>query len=541
MDIGSILLNQRFAVPIVPYTESDLRDDLAQGVGNVLAGVGSDFRLDVSADTGSVLFRHKDVNTAGLGAGYTGAVRTALGITASGIIAGYNRLSDGAWVNSLVIDGTTGSATFTGAINATSGNFTGTVTAGSIISGDATVNGVPISSFASGGYTTADLEADLAAGVASVIAGAGQDYHLTVNNTNIIAAQKNVVYGGTVASGSRGTGQTGLAITAGGIFMGYNHPTTGVWTNAVSITAAGAASFSGAINATSGSFTGTVTAGSIIANSVTVDGTALSTIKSNAAAGATAVQPAAIAGMLTSESSYILGGTVTVTSAGDGIRTGNIAWDSNGTVNAGSGVAITAKGLVGAVNGVTTFSINGTTGAAVFKGDVTGASGVFSGSISTSGYVIADGAGVSGSFGVTAAVKARASGLGAAAVYGEVTLGGASSGVYGKASSAVSFGVRGENASGVGGFFYGTTAIDCYGPLHIRSGTSNITKLREESGLIRMTDIYTTDAFMIMATAYGVGSGTVATLGPKLGTNAAMAGWVTAKIAGATIRIPYWT
>ena len=55
MEIGSLFLNQRFAPPIVPYTESDLHDDLAQGVGNVLAGVGTDFRLDVSADTGSVL------------------------------------------------------------------------------------------------------------------------------------------------------------------------------------------------------------------------------------------------------------------------------------------------------------------------------------------------------------------------------------------------------------------------------------------------------------------------------------------------------
>ena len=544
MEIGSLLLNQRFAVPIVPYTEADLHEDLAQGVGNVLAGVGSDFRLDVAADTGSILFRHKDAAYgATAGAGYTGAVRTALGITASGIIAGYNRQSDGAWVNSLVIDGTTGSATFTGAINATSGNFTGTVTAGSIISGDATVNGVPLSSFASGGYTKDDLEADLASGVGGILAGVGSDYRMTVDTATpmIVLGHSLANYGKTGGGAAYSTTlRTALAITSTGIAMGYNRKSDGNWVNAVAIDASGNASFSGAITATSGTFTGTIQAGSVIDTSATVGGTAMSTIKANAAAGATAVQPAAIANMLTSSSSYILGGTVTVTEAGKGIRTGNIAWDAYGTVNAGSGVAITSKGLVGAVNGVTTFSINGTTGAAVFKGDITGASGTFSGAISTSSYVIADGAGVSGSFGVTAAIKGRASGLGASAVYGEVNFGGASSGVFGKASAAGSFGVRGENSSGVGGFFYGSTAIDCYGPLHIRSGTSNIVKLREVSGLFRMSDAYATDAFMLMITTYGAGSGTTATLGPKLGTNAAMAGWMTCKVAGATVYVPYW-
>lgn len=151
MEIGSLLLNQRFATPIVPYTEADLRDDLAQGVGNVLAGIGSDYRLDVSADSGTVLIKHKDVDTgAGTGAGYSGPLRCALGLTANGIIMGYNRQSDGAWVNSIVIDATTGSATYTGEINATSGNFTGTVTAGSVIDASATVSGTSLGTIRAG-------------------------------------------------------------------------------------------------------------------------------------------------------------------------------------------------------------------------------------------------------------------------------------------------------------------------------------------------------------------------------------------------------
>ena len=411
MEIGSLLLNQRFAVPIVPYTEADLRDDLAQGVGNVLAGIGSDYRLNVSADAGTVLIQHKDVNTAGLGAAYSGALRCALGLTANGLIAGYNRKSDGAWVNSLVIDATTGSATFEGTINATNGNFSGTINAGAVIAGGALVNG-----------------------------------------------------------------------------------------------------------------------------------TTMLTIKNQAAAGATAVQPAAIAGMLTRTSSYILGGTMSIatTDAGAGIRTGNIAWDANGTVNAGSGVAITAKGIVGANNGVVTFSIDGSTGAATFKGDVTGASGTFSGAVSTSSYVTVDGVGVSGAFGVSASIKARASGFGAAAVYGEVLNSGAGAGVYGKAAGVINSGVRGENPSGVGGFFQGLIAVDCYGKLQIRSGTSTTVAIREVSGMIRMTDSYATDAYMIMATSYGAGSGATATLGAKLGVNTAMSGWITAKVAGATVYIPFW-
>ena len=428
MEIGSLLLSQRFAVPIVPYTEANLHEDLAQGVGNVLAGVGSDFRLDVSADTGSVLLRHKDVNTAGLGAGYTGAVRTALGITASGIIAGYNRLSDGAWVNSLVIDGTTGSATFTGAINATSGNFTGTVTAGSIISGD-----------------------------------------------------------------------------------------------------------------------------------VTVSGATMLTIKNQAAAGATAVQPAAIAGMLTRTSSYILGGTMSIatTDAGAGIRTGNIAWDANGTVNAGSGVAITAKGIVGANNGVVTFSIDGSTGAATFNGSISGASGTFSGSVVSGGQIIGQGSsaisvggvalagaiiGVSNGTNHEAITGYLAGSLSASAIKGESrSTNTASSGVLGTGPRGLTGQTNITNGPGVVGSGNGTGA-DFHAATtgRIWLGGSGV-QIRGSGGLIRMTDSYATDAYMIMATSYRAGSGATGTLGAKLGTNTAMSGWITAKVAGVTVYIPYWT
>lgn len=561
MEIGSLLLSQRFAVPIVPYTESDLHEDLAQGVGNVLAGVGSDFRLDVAADTGSILFRHKDAAYgATAGAGYTGAVRTALGITASGIIAGYNRQSDGAWVNSLVIDGTTGSATFTGAINATSGNFTGTVTAGSIISGDATVNGVPLSSFASGGYTKDDLEADLASGVGGILAGVGSDYRMTVDTATpmIVLGHSLANYGKTGGGAAYSTTlRTALAITSTGIAMGYNRKSDGNWVNAVAIDASGNASFSGAITATSGTFTGTIQAGSVIDTSATVGGTAMSTIKANAAAGATAVQPAAIANMLTSSSSYILGGTVTVTEAGKGIRTGNIAWDAYGTVNAGSGVAITSKGLVGAVNGVTTFSINGTTGAAVFKGNITGASGTFSGDLVTSGQVIGQGSSsiTIGGTALAGAVIGVSEGSGHEAVRGYLTGTASASAINGesKSTSTASSGVNGvgpkgvsgttniTNGTGVAGVGNGTGAdILAAGTTRIGLGGTTV-QMRNLSNMLRMTDSGTpTEAWPVLYTGNGAGSGGTATLGPKMGANTAMSGWMTVYVGGVKAYVPYW-
>ena len=86
------------------------------------------------------------------------------------------------------------------------------------------------------------------------------------------------------------------------------------------------------------------------------------------------------------------------------------------------------------------------------------------------------------------------------------------------------------------------TDIDLYagGSGRIALGGTGV-QIRGTGGVIRATDSYTTDAYLLMISAYGAGSGSTATLGPKLGTNAAMAGWMTCKVGSATVYIPYWT
>lgn len=60
------------------------------------------------------------------------------------------------------------------------------------------------------------------------------------------------------------------------------------------------------------------------------------------------------------------------------VKSGDIAWNpSTGAVTSGSGVVVYRKGIVGANAGVVTFSINATTGAAYFAGELAGASGTF--------------------------------------------------------------------------------------------------------------------------------------------------------------------
>lgn len=298
------------------------------------------------------------------------------------------------------------------------------------------------------GYSTANLTADLAAGVGKVVAGIGSNYRMNVDIASgfVAIAHKDAVFKGTAAAGSV---KPALGITSTGIAMGYNRSSDGVWVDSVAIDASGNASFSGAINATSGNFTGTVTAGSVITDSVTVGGTALSVIKYGAACGATAVQPADLAGMLTSSSSYVLAGDISVTNAGNGIKTGTITWDGTGTVTGGSGVAITSKGIVGASSGTTTFSINGTTGAAVFNGTITASqvtSGTFTGiSVNTTGSVWAKGAGGT---------------LGNTSVIGEASIA-AYHGVGGTSTSG--YGTYGISTSGKGVAGFSTSAEGVYG------------------------------------------------------------------------------
>lgn len=134
------------------------------------------------------------------------------------------------------------------------------------------------------------------------------------------------------------------------------------------------------LNAGSGAFSGDV--------SGTIDGTAASTVKTNASTALSTANTAnstantanttansantkadtAIAGLstkLNSDSRNVLAGS-------GGLATGTINWNSSGVVTSGYGVAITQKGIV-AYNSSdeATFVLNGATGAASFAGTLT--------------------------------------------------------------------------------------------------------------------------------------------------------------------------
>ena len=115
-----------------------------------------------------------------------------------------------------------------------------------------------------------------------------------------------------------------------------------------------------------------------IGNSSLLGSTAVSTVVSGAANGVTAL--AGLSAKLNNSAADILSGNVQVQTTG-GLRVGTIAWDSSGNLTSGSGIAITAQGIVGATAGTSTFTID-TSGNATFKGALSGATGTFAGSLS---------------------------------------------------------------------------------------------------------------------------------------------------------------
>lgn len=114
-----------------------------------------------------------------------------------------------------------------------------------------------------------------------------------------------------------------------------------------------------------------------IPNTVTVTG--YSTLGQMATDSSNALSQ--VGSKLNKASADVLSGTISVATAG-GFKAGTIVWDSVGNVTSGSGVAMTAKGIVGASGGSPTFSID-VNGNAYYYGTVS-ANQITSGSISAS-------------------------------------------------------------------------------------------------------------------------------------------------------------
>lgn len=174
------------------YTPQNLKDDLATGTANVIAGAINGTTIMKLSPTGSyVVFQHKDAIILGNTGAYTGDVRTALGITSTGIVGGYNDKTTGAWQSTFTIESATGNLTVLGTIKANSviqvGAYLGTTLVSTVL---------------------ADIGTKLSASSSYVLTGA-----VNVQNTGGIQAG-NVTWNATTGVV---TGGTGVVMTENGI------------------------------------------------------------------------------------------------------------------------------------------------------------------------------------------------------------------------------------------------------------------------------------------------------------------------------------
>lgn len=117
-------ISELAAAAVSEFTEEDLQNILDAGVGNIIAGTSGDYGLEVTGT--SVIAKHNLANPAGLGGGYSGDLRTGILLSATGLGMGYNRKSDGAWINAISINAS-GDVAYSGALSGATGTFTGSL------------------------------------------------------------------------------------------------------------------------------------------------------------------------------------------------------------------------------------------------------------------------------------------------------------------------------------------------------------------------------------------------------------------------------
>lgn len=211
------------------YTPQNLKSDLASGAATVIAGALNSDSIIKTFPT-YMAFQHKDAVLNGTSAAYTGDFHTGLGITSTGIVAGYNNKTTGVWQTTLAIESATGNLTVLGTIKANSviqvGAYLGTQTVSTVLSNVSTAQ-----SDASSALT--QVASKLSASSSYTLTGA-----VNVQNTGGIQA-------GSVSWNSTTgvvTGGSGVVLTENGI--------TGVKSGVVtfSIDNTGNAVFKGDIN-----------------------------------------------------------------------------------------------------------------------------------------------------------------------------------------------------------------------------------------------------------------------------------------------------
>ena len=281
--------------------------------------------------------------------------------------------------------------TNTGAITATSATITGTLAAGSVISDSVTLSSGTslgtISSNASSALSGLTSKLDkLSTYILGTTAGtneislktSGYDAGngIIITNTGILGKKANdttfaidnagnATFKGDI-TGSSGNFIGTLTVGTGNTVFKVNSDGSIQSGHATFASAPFRVTNTGAITATSATITGTLAAGSVISDSVTLSsGTSLGTISSNASSALSG-----LTSKLDKLSTYILG-----TTAG----TNEISLKTSG-YDAGNGIIITNTGILGKKANDTTFAIDNA-GNATFKGDITGSSGNFIGSV----------------------------------------------------------------------------------------------------------------------------------------------------------------
>jgi hypothetical protein len=211
------------------YTLDTLTADLKRGAAEVITGALNGTTIMKLEPAGQyVVFQHKDAVVLGTTGAYSGTVRTALGITSTGILGGYNRQSDGAWQTTFAIESATGNLT-----------LLGTIRAASVISVDA--------------YLGSTLVSDVVTNSAAVTTKLNKSAADILSGTITFTSAGGFKTGTIVVDGSGNATGAGVAITSKGI-VGRTDAATTFTIDATT----GAATFKGDITGASGTFTGTV-------------------------------------------------------------------------------------------------------------------------------------------------------------------------------------------------------------------------------------------------------------------------------------------
>lgn len=322
-------------------------------------------------------------------------------------------------------------------------------------------------------YTREKLADDLATGAANIVAGLAEGttvMKLDPAGQFVVFQHKDASILETVGAYT-GTVRTALGITSSGILGGFNRPADGAWQTSF------------AIESATGNLTvlGTIKANSIIEVGARIGssgGITIGDVATLASYGASEVDD-----KLNKNSADILSGPISFTSAG-GFRTGTINIDASGNAT-GAGIAISSKGIVGRTAAATTFTLDATTGTALFRGDIqTGGDALFQGQNPASFTVNVAGVNRSIDYSCYAAAATNAPGkvrvghVGYASSVNSVYNVGVV-GVGDNVASTIGIGVVGQG-TGFGAFFSGDTGLTAFS-----TGVSNVAIEMQGAGRLK--------------------------------------------------------